>query len=319
MMRSPGRLIRRAVGARLPGTHPPTTDAPPLPAAEEGSDLTVTFVGATTLLVDDGSSRLLIDPFFSRPGVVRCAVGKIGPDAGTIDGCLRRLGVDRLDAVVASHAHYDHAMDAPYVARRTGAQLVGSRSTAMIGAGFGLPEERMTLVEPDDPLQVGALTVTFARSAHVAPVHFPGKISAPLTPPARLSSYRVGECYSVHIRAGRRALLVQGSAGSVAGSLSGLPTDVVYLAIGALSRATGAARERYWDEVVTTVGARRVLATHWDNLWRPLSLPLAPLPSVLDDIPATMRFLDAHAAKHGVDLRVPTSWQATDPFVGLAG
>ncbi len=319
MMRSPGLLIRAPLGVHLPGTHPPTTDAPPLPAADQGSDLTATFVGATTLLVDDGTSRLLVDPFFSRPGAVRCAVGRIGPDARTIDSCLRRLGVDRLDAVVASHSHYDHAMDAPYVARRTGALLVGSRSTTMIGRGFGLPEEQMALVEPEDALQVGTLTVTFARSAHVAPVHFPGQISSPLTPPVRISSYRVGECYSVQIRAGRRAVLVQGSAGSVTGALDGLPTHVVYLAIGVLSRATSAARERYWDEVVTAVGARRVLVTHWDNMWRPLSLPLAPLPSVVDDIPATMRFLAAHAARNGVDLRVPTSWQPTDPFVGLVG
>ena len=94
MMRSPGRLIR-----------PPVPDAPPLPAADGASELRVTFVGATTLLVDDGRTRLLVDPFFSRPGVVRCAVGKIGLHATTIDACLRRLGVERLDAVVASHAH----------------------------------------------------------------------------------------------------------------------------------------------------------------------------------------------------------------------
>jgi L-ascorbate metabolism protein UlaG (beta-lactamase superfamily) len=308
VMRPPGRLIR-----------PPMPNGRPLPAADEATELRVTFAGATTLLVDDGHSRLLVDPFFSRPGVVRCVVGRIGPHAETIDASLRRLGVDRLDAVVASHAHYDHAMDAPYVARRTGALLVGSASAAMVGRGFGLPEEQLRQVEVGVPLQVGGLTVTFATSAHVAPVHFPGDIVAPLTPPARLSSYRVGDCYSVHVRAGRRSILVQGSAGSVPGSLSGLPADVVYLAIGALSRASPAARERYWTEVVTTVGARRVLTTHWDDLWRPLSRPLAPLPPILDDVPATMRALAARAAEDGVDLRVPTSWQPTDPFAGLDG
>ena len=295
------------------------TGTPPLPAVDGASDFRVTFAGATTLLVEAGPTRLLIDPFFSRPGVIRSVLGRIGPHAKTIDACLHRMGVDRLDAVVASHAHYDHAMDAPYVAQRTGALLVGSTSTAMIGRGFGLPEEQLRQVEVGDPLRMGELTLTFARSAHVAPVHFPGNIVAPLTPPARLSSYRVGACYSVHVRAGRRSILVQGSAGSGHRSRGRPRPSAVRTGIPQPSRATPAARERYWTEVVTTVGARRVLATHWDDLWRPLTLPLAPLPAVIDDIPATMRSLAARAAEDGVDLRVPTAWQPTDPFVGLDG
>ena len=58
-----------------------------------GEGLTVTFVGVSTLLLDDGESALLVDGFFSRPGLARVALGRLSPDLPRIDAALARLGL----------------------------------------------------------------------------------------------------------------------------------------------------------------------------------------------------------------------------------
>ena len=46
------------------------------PAAED-APLGVTFLGVSTLLLDDGRSALLTDGLFSRPPMARVALGRI--------------------------------------------------------------------------------------------------------------------------------------------------------------------------------------------------------------------------------------------------
>jgi L-ascorbate metabolism protein UlaG (beta-lactamase superfamily) len=56
--------------------------------------------------------------------------------------------VCQLEAVIALHTHYDHAMDSAVVVDLTGARLVGSESAANIGRGHGLPADRMVVATP---------------------------------------------------------------------------------------------------------------------------------------------------------------------------
>ena len=63
---------------------------------------------------------------------------KIVRSPARVDGCLARVGVTRLAAVVPVHTHFDHALDSALVADRTGAQLVGGESAANVGRGHGL-------------------------------------------------------------------------------------------------------------------------------------------------------------------------------------
>ena len=60
-----------------------------VPTAEPGG-LSVTFLGVSTLLVTDGTSALMTDGFYSRPGLPRVALGRIAPDPARIDACLAR-------------------------------------------------------------------------------------------------------------------------------------------------------------------------------------------------------------------------------------
>jgi L-ascorbate metabolism protein UlaG (beta-lactamase superfamily) len=100
--------------------------------------VTVRFSGTATLLFSDGQTQWMTDGWFTRPGPLRLLAGKISPDLQAIEQGLANNHVTTLAAVLPLHSHYDHAMDAPEVARRTGAQLLGSESTANIARGWGL-------------------------------------------------------------------------------------------------------------------------------------------------------------------------------------
>ena len=286
------------------------------PPATPQSPLTVTWAGVTTLLVDDGQSALLTDGFFSRPGLLTVGLRKLTPSRPRIDGCLARLGVERLEAVLPVHTHFDHAMDSAVVAQRTGAKLVGGTSAAQLGRGAGLPEDQLVVVTPGEPMSLGAFDVTLVVGNHCPPDRFPGTITEPPVPPVRASAYRCGEAWStlIHHRPSDRRLLVVGSAGFVPGALRGQRADVVYLGVAMLGLQPERYVRDYWDEAVRAVGARRVVLVHWDDFFGPLRDPVRALPYAGDDLDASMRTLTRLAAEDGVAMHLPAPWERADPW-----
>ena len=251
---------------------PPATaanaDAPVLKAA---------WFGTTGVLLSDGEHAVMIDPFFTRPpGFVNLLSNQeIAPDTALIRKWLDRAGVKQLDAVLVSHSHYDHAMDAGVVTKLTGAPLLGSTSTAYIGRGSGLPIPQLRVIKVGQPMKYGSFTITFIRSQHAGatggtPV---GDIERPLVPPARYLDYKLGGTYSILVEHPLGTVLHHGSAGFVPGALAGRRADVVFLGI-ALRRDM----QSYLHEVVDAVGAKRVIPTHWDDFTLPLDQPLQPFP-----------------------------------------
>ena len=294
-----------------------------VPGADAGPG--VTFLGVSTLLIDDGTTALITDGFFTRPGLLAVAFGQLRPDEDLVAACLDRAlaacpRIPRVEAVIPVHSHFDHALDAAVVARRTGADLIGGLSTANIGRGGGLPEERILTVAPGAEVVRGDWQVRLIASAHCPPDRYPGTIDAPVIPPAKAAAYRCGEAWSILVRhTDGRSLLVQGSAGFVTGALDGEQADVAYLGIGQLGVQPESYIEDYWDQTVRAVGARRVVLTHWDDFFRPLPMtpsepPLRALPYAGDDLDVTMRMLTGLAEADGVHLSFPTVWKRENPW-----
>lgn len=251
---------------------------PDLPARPGA--LTATWLGVTAVLLRDGERALLVDPFFSRPpGLLPMVLNRpIAPDEAQIRDGLRRLGVDRLDAVLVSHSHFDHALDAGLVARIGGAQLLGSESTLNIGRGAGLPEAQLRRVVPGETLRYGRFELRFLESRHAGATggRPTGEIAAPLAPPARYLDYRLGGSYSILVGHPDGRVLLHGSAGYLPGALRGERADLVFLGAALIDDL-----DRYLHEVVDAVGARRVIPTHWDDFTRPLEPAPSPMPVVV--------------------------------------
>ncbi|MDY6995225.1 MAG: MBL fold metallo-hydrolase [Actinomycetota bacterium] len=284
------------------------------PSASATSPLTVSWAGVTTLLIDDGTSAVLTDGFFSRPGLLTVAARPLRCSAGRIEAGLARLGVGRLAAVIPVHTHYDHALDSAAVAERTGARLIGGSSAAQIGHGHGL--DHVETVTAGEPIAAGAYDITLIEGRHCPPDRFPGPITAAVSPPARASAYRCGEAWSMLVahRPTDRRMLIVGSAGFVPGALTGQRAEVAYLGVGQLGRQPARYLTDYWTETVRAVGARRVVLIHWDDFFRPLDKPLRALPFAVDDLDSTMAVLTRLADEDGVALHLPQLWQRTDPW-----
>lgn len=291
--------------------------APPAPHAP----LRVSFLGVATVLLDDGETALLTDGFFSRPDKLTTFLRKVEPDVPGIAAGLQRAGIPqhtgKLAAVIPLHSHYDHAMDAPEVAKRTGALLLGSSSTAMVGRGWGLPEAQLRTAQLRTPYTFGRFTVTLYPALHTPTGFTGGEITTPLVPPARVTDYKEGQSYVARIEHDGRTLLITSTAGFVPNALKGVQADVVMLGIGAMGPRSAEHKEAYWRETVATVGARRVIPIHWDDFWIPSTLPMQPMPAPLDDFEASIAFLQRKGAKDGVEIRLPLEWKAMDVFAGL--
>lgn len=271
---------------------------------EATGDLSVTFLGVASLLVDDGTTAVLTDGFFSRPPLLRVGLGKVAPDQARIDAALARAGIDRLAAVAPVHTHFDHALDSAVVADLTGADLLGGGSTAYVGRGHGLAEGRIRVLADGDSVTYGDLTLTFVESHHCPPDRFPGTIDAPVVTPVRAKAYRCGEAWSILVaHAGGRTALVQGSAGFVPGALAGRRAEVAYLGVGQLGVQDEDYVRSYWDETVVAVGGPRGGADPLGRLL-PAPRPAAARPALLGRRP---RRHGAPARRAGAPRRGPAA------------
>jgi L-ascorbate metabolism protein UlaG (beta-lactamase superfamily) len=284
------------------------------PESSKGS-VRVRFLGTTTLLFQDDSTTLLSDGFFSRPGIL--GLLRLSPNKGRIQPALQKLGVDSIDGVFTMHTHYDHALDAPTVAQLTGADLIGSRSTEMLGKGIDLPAKRLVNVSPGKELTYGRFGLTFYESVHGKPDRVPGVIRKPLKPPAFVRAWKGDADYSVRIRHGSRNMLIHASAGFRKGMFGSDTADVVYLGIGGMQDTDSTFLESYWQEVVRSTRAKRVILVHWDNFFISLDHDLKPLNYPRGSFDRVVTRFISFGKRDDVEVLLPVAWQLTDPFSEL--
>jgi L-ascorbate metabolism protein UlaG (beta-lactamase superfamily) len=277
--------------------------------------VTARFFGNSSILFQDGRKKILSDGFVSRPRGWRVAIWRIAPDHARIDAALKCLEAPAIDAVFVAHSHYDHALDAPTIACKTGAELLGSESTANLGRAAKLPADRIRVVQDGETRCYGDFELTFIESAHHDDFLAPGVVSRPFSPPAHSRRWKTGTVWSVLVRHGGRSLLVHSTTGYKFGALRNRRADVVYLGIGTLTLPRRRFIDAYWDEVVGRTGARRVILVHWDDFTKSLDVSLRPRSHF--GFERIVSMICERAVIDGVEVVLPVLWQPTDPFAGL--
>lgn len=250
---------------------------PAPPAGQRPPGVYVTWLGTAGVVIDDGETRIVIDPFVTRDRLGHVLFGRpIESDAAQVDRWLSRAGGLEADAVIVTHSHYDHALDAPMVARRSGATLIGSPDTVLQARAHRLPSQQITPAVVGERRTFGRFTVELRPSKHGDPDLFPGTTRADFRVPAKARDYRTGEVYTVLVSHPWGTVLHHGSATRTPQTYDETTrADVVLLGIA--SREDTAS---YLREVVDAVGATRVIPMHYDNFFRSLDRRMRPLVGV---------------------------------------
>ena len=142
--------------------------------------LSFTHFGAAGWSITDGATTVLLDLYLTRVRFKGRPYGAL--DAATVPGDTRPIvayeeaptpdtaTVDRHFArahyILLSHSHFNHAMDTPQIARRTGAAVIGTESTANIARAGGVPEAQIFPVRGGEDYAFERLSISVIRSLH---------------------------------------------------------------------------------------------------------------------------------------------------------
>ena len=100
----------------------------------------VTYLGTNGYLLESREATLLIDPYFLRTGLGRVALNL--PMVSDTDLIRRYLPSREIDAVLVTHGHFDHLLDATEVVRLTEAKLIASATSVRLATSTGVPGEK---------------------------------------------------------------------------------------------------------------------------------------------------------------------------------
>ncbi|WP_341237022.1 MBL fold metallo-hydrolase [uncultured Limnobacter sp.] len=281
------------------------------------------FLGTSSMAWTDGRSTWLVDGFFSRQPLSEVIFTRLKVDETQVSAVasemFKRLNMpSTLTGIVVAHSHYDHSMDAPWLAKQYGARVVGSESTWQIAKGQDLPATQMDVMPGNGRVKLGEFEVQLIESAH-APTGFTGGFNAkPVFLPAHALQFKEGISYSFvvsHPDLGPAPFaLIQPSAGFVPGQNKGVNVKHVFLGTGGLGKSSDAYISDYWQEMVVNTGAKQVYLIHWDDFTQPLInhgqlASLKPMPKLLDDFPRSLELLKMFAERDGVTLHVLDAWK----------
>ena len=98
----------------------PTPGSRPLADQSEkfGHTLEMRYLGNSGFLFRRGGYAIVTGPFYTNPHWLRAGLWRIRPDTALIDWLHPKLPPSAVEAILVGHAHYDHLMDVPYIARK---------------------------------------------------------------------------------------------------------------------------------------------------------------------------------------------------------
>lgn len=222
----------------------------------------VVWTGAAGLQFHNAKTTILVDPYYTRINIFNTLLGSITPDAVAID--IKVPHPEQVKAIIVGHTHSDHALDVPYIMRRSYANLIGSQSMDALMSISGQPG-RTTVCKGGETVPLGELgTVTMIRSTHglvtMGKVPFPGEIRPTCTLPMKASGYRVGTAFAPKIEIQGMTFLHCGSANFIDEEIAGHTCDILFLCVPGWKKRPG-----YPEQLISMTQAQTVVLFHWDD------------------------------------------------------
>ncbi len=235
--------------------------------------LEIEWLGVSGYRLAYEGRSLYIDPYFSRVPLSSLLLRRTAvPDPILLDRYLP--AADDAVGVLVGHTHFDHAVDAPAIARRFGCAAYGSSSLAQLMGLHGLGELAVE-VDSNRPYELGPFVVTFVPSAHSKlllglKVPYAGELTCDHLDGLCPSAYRCGQVWGIHIAVAGISLYHQGSAELDDDELRHHGVDVFLAGIAGRNFS-----RRYWERILPRLDPAVVVPTHYDDFFRPLDREIA--------------------------------------------
>ena len=183
-------------------------------------------IGDKRIMMDAYITRVPGPPFFfAPPDLPGDQYAYTQKGYGIDEASIRKvhdavLGKDKLDLLLAGHAHFDHSWDTPTWSKLTGAPMIGSSSACLQAKAQGVGADKCRIVSGGEKIDLGdGITMRVVRFNHSGDLsnpiqHFPRELYRPPQPDAS-GGYRAGVGEDYPNGGGNRAFLftVQGADG----------------------------------------------------------------------------------------------------------
>jgi L-ascorbate metabolism protein UlaG (beta-lactamase superfamily) len=270
----------------------------PLPAGLE-----LTWLGTAGFRFAYQGVVVWIDPYVTRLSFSELMRRKVVPPSEEAIG----RWIDRADAVLVGHTHFDHALDVPVIARRSGCKVYGSQSLAALMRLYAL-EQQAVVVEPMRDYEVGPFKFHFVPSQHSKlqlglRVPFSGELTCDHVDGLTPQAYRCGQVWGIYIEVAGMRFYHQGSADFIESALVDRNVDVFLCGISG-RRFT----PKYIERIVKQLAPSMIVPSHYDDFFRPLDDKVqfsfnVNLTGFADEVHAASRDLPLHALELGVTCR----------------
>jgi L-ascorbate metabolism protein UlaG (beta-lactamase superfamily) len=232
------------------------------------SGLELEWLGVSGYRMTFEGQTIFIDPYVSRVSLKSFLLRRAaGPDQALIDRYIEPHGT--VAGVIVGHTHFDHALDAPAIAKKFNCRAYGSASMARLMKIHGAPELSVN-VEAGKPYEIGPFKTTFIRSRHSKlilgrKIPFDGELTCDDLHGLTAGGYKCGQVWGVRIEVAGVSFYHQGSADLIDDELPSQPVD--YFLAGVAGREV---TPRYWERVLRKLDPKVVVPTHYDNFFKPL-------------------------------------------------
>jgi L-ascorbate metabolism protein UlaG (beta-lactamase superfamily) len=231
--------------------------------------LELEWLGVSGYRITYEGMTLYVDPFVSRVPLSYLLMRRAAlPDPRQIERFFPED--ERVVGVLVGHTHWDHAVDAPALARRYGCKAYGSGSLGALMRLHGLGDQ-VVEVEPYRTYELGPFEVAFVPSAHSKlllglAVPYAGELTCEQLEGLSPSAYRCGQVWGIHIAVAGVTLYHQGSADLIDDAVRHRGVDFFLAGIAGRSFT-----ERYWERILPRLDPVTVIPTHYDNFFVPLA------------------------------------------------
>jgi len=226
----------------------------------------VTYLGVNGFQFETDGHALLVDPYFTRVGLWAGALNeRIESNPNRVREGLKHVR-SRVDAILVTHAHFDHLLDVPEIMRRSQTRLIAGPTAVRLVETLAISPDECDAVKPGSVRKIGPWTIRVFAAKHdrlFGKVPFAGRSTS--SKPAKVSDWTVGEPLAFVIEAAGKKIYID--SGGVPGSLPDARIKDVDLAI--LGVALPDSRKRF-AETMRQLKPRYIFPSHQDDMFAPI-------------------------------------------------